>query len=218
MLFCHITSRVKSDPYQNLLAEKGGDGFPYLAFMDAGGNVLARHDGPRTVEGFKETALAANDFLSLKAKAAKGDKQARYRLLVAQLELGQLTSAEARKKLDEMKYLTKEQRDVIIIGPLANLEVREIGSSTITSDKASREEAAKKFLEMKKAGRLPTGSRETQFFWITIMSYAETEKDAVLFEEGLNALKARFASNPRAQKFFEEKEALLQKLKEGSKQ
>ena len=41
ILFCHITSHVKSDPYQDLLMKKGGHGWPHLAFLDAKGEVVA---------------------------------------------------------------------------------------------------------------------------------------------------------------------------------
>lgn len=59
MLFLHVTTGMKGGRYDDLLREKGGYGFPYLVFMDATGDVLLEHEGPRTVAGFRETGARA---------------------------------------------------------------------------------------------------------------------------------------------------------------
>lgn len=213
VLFCHITSMVKGDAHPDLLEEKGGKGFPYLAFLDDDGNVIATVEGPRTVAGFAESSKKAHAFLELKAKAAKGDGQAKIDFLTARLELGQLKPADARKQIDALGKLTPEQK-AKLDGLLADAEVMEI-ASTVTDDKATQKAAAEKFLAMKKAGRVPSGEQASQMFWILIMNLAEAEKDAATFEEGLKALKAKFGNDPNVAAFFKKKEATLKKLKGG---
>ena len=70
---------------------------------------------------------------------------------------------------------------------------------------------------MKKAGRIPTDEERMQPFWIFMMDYAEDKKEVATFEEALKALKEKFGGNPQAAKFFEQKEEILKKLKEGAK-
>jgi hypothetical protein len=204
---------VAEDKDQKLLQEKGGRGFPYIVFMDAEGNIVAKHQGQRTVSAFVETGKKAKAFQDLKTKADKGDKAAKFDYLVAQIEMGHLDLAAANKRIEEIaKDITADQKKKLD-GLVVNLEVSDIGSKV--KDETGKTEAAKKFLAMKKAGRVPTGEMEVQMFWIWIMDQAAADRDAATFEEGLNALKARFADNPNAKKFFEQREAQLQKLKEG---
>jgi hypothetical protein len=182
--------------------------------MDAEGNVLATHNGPRTVEGFEQTGKKALAFLDLKKKAEKGDKAAKTELLIAQAELGHLPPDEIQKRMGEVT-LTAEQK-TRLEGILATTEVRAI-LGTVGRDPASQREAGKKFWEMRKAGKpAPAGEQESFAYWLLIMAHAEGVKDAVPFEEALNALKAKLGANPQAKKVLEEREAALKKLKEGA--
>lgn len=58
MLFCHITSQVPGDENQNLLRQMGGRGFPYLIYLNADGERLGVHNGPRSVAAFKQSGAA----------------------------------------------------------------------------------------------------------------------------------------------------------------
>jgi hypothetical protein len=214
VLFCHITSHVPTDKHHDLLEKAGGQGFPHIVFMDSEGKVLAEHDGPRDPDAFAKTGEKAKSFLALKAKAEKGDKAAQVDYALAALELGQIKAAEAREKLKGHK-LSKAQ-DEKLAELLVTAEVKEI-METVTNDEATQNAAAKKFHEMKKAGKpAPADDRLVQPYWILMMNWAEDEKNAALFEECLKALKAKFADNPQAQNFFKAKEAKLKELKEGS--
>ena len=215
VLYCNIMTHVAGDKDQDLLEKVGGQGFPHMVFMDAEGKVLAEHEDARTAEAFGKTGEKAKSFLALKDKAEKGDKAAQVEYALAQLELGQIKPAEAQEKLKGAK-LSKEQQ-AKLDGLVSTGEVREI-METVTQDKATQVAAAKKFLEMKKAGKAaPADDRLVQPYWILMMNYAEGEKDAALFEECLKALKARFASNVQAQGFFKAKEEALKKLKDENK-
>ena len=215
MLYCNITSHVPADKDQDLLEQKGGEGFPYLIFMDSKGNVLAKHEDQRDAEGFARTGKKATAFLELKAKADKGDKAAQIDVAIAQLELGHITSEEARKKLSGLGTISKAQQakmDALLVAA----EVRETLKS-VTEEKGTQLAAGKKFLDMRKAGKAAPEGDEAQGFWILIMIYAEEQKDAGTFSDALKALKAKYAGNPQAAEFFREKEATLKKLQDGKK-
>ena len=73
VLFCHITSRVNGDPHQDLLQQKGGQGFPHLVFMNAEGEVVAQPQG-RSAEAFAKAHAAYLNCLELAKKLEAGDK------------------------------------------------------------------------------------------------------------------------------------------------
>jgi hypothetical protein len=211
VLFCHITTQIQGEKHGNLLEEKGGEGFPHIVFMDAQGNVLAVHEEERSAEGFSKTGAKAKTFVTLKEKAAKGDPAAKIDFIIAQLDMGQLKAAEAEKQLKDAGKLSKEQQaklDEI----LANATVMDIVKAIESENEAK--EAGKKFYEMQKAGKPgPTSDQAIQPYYILGMNAAEEAKDAATFEKNLNALKAKFGSNPQASKFFEAKEKKLEELK-----
>lgn len=213
MLFCHVTSRVKDAKYDDLLGQKGGQGFPHLVAMDSEGDVLAELEGPRSVQGFEGMMAKAREFVELVKKAKAGDKEAKYKVLVHRLKMGGIPAEEVEKEAKAAGPLTREQEETIQ-SLLANASVMEVLKNI--KDKGSKLEAGKKFLEMKKAGKpAPSGEQEVQAYWILMMEYAEDQKDAATFEEALNALKKKFGDNPQAQQFFKTKEEALKKLKEG---
>lgn len=218
MLFVHITTQIKGEKYGDLLSEKGGNGFPYLVFMDKDGTVLVEHQGPRTVDAFEETGKKAVESLELHKKADAGDKDAKVKVVIADLEAGHIKAAEAKKKLEGIE-LTADQKKAFEQG-LANGEIRDIVDSYHPTDQASankaREEIAQKFLERKKAGKpAPTGEREVQMYWMLLMGHAEKVKDAALYEEGYNALEKRFADNPQAKNALAHMKKTLETLKKG---
>lgn len=211
VLFCHITTQIQGEKHGNLLEEKGGQGFPYIIFMDSEGNVLAVHEADRTPEAFGKTGQKAKAFIALKEKAAKGDKAAKIDYIIAQLELGQLTADEADKKIKDTGTPTKAQ--------LAKLESERVNASVLEIVKKIESEdeakaAGKKFYEMQKAGQPgPTSEQAVQPYYILGMNAAEEAKDAATFEKNLKALRAKFGDNPQAKRFFDAKEKVLEEMK-----
>jgi len=190
VLFCHITSQVKEDKHQNLLSQRGGRGFPHLAFLDAEGLLLAVHNGQRTAAGFDETVVKAKAFVDLRKKAEAGDKAAKLEHFLQAMDLGHFTADELRKRAKELD-LGKDHMAKVEAACL-NMEIAAIFEG-VTQDKTTWVPAGKKFAEMKKAGRVPTDPSVAPNFWVFIMEYAYSEKDAPLFEEGLAAMKERKA-------------------------
>jgi len=217
VLFCHITSHVKDRKHDNLLSEKGGRGFPHLVAMDSAGDVLAEHEDEREADAFERTMAKAREFVDLQKKAAAGDKGAKVKVLVHRLKMGSLSPEEAEKAVAEAGPLSRDQEQEIQ-GLLSDAAIKGVLKNLKMGDPQGKLDAGKKFLERKKAGKpAPTGDMEIQIYWIFMMDYAETQKDAATYEEALNALKAKFGGNPQAQQFFKTREAALNRLKEGKK-
>lgn len=207
----HLTTRVKTDPHQNLLREKGGSGFPYLVFMNAEGDVIAQQRD-RSVAGFTKTLTALTTLASLEKKAAAGDRDAAVELFIAQLDLGKHKVADAKARLKELGELSPEQR-ARVNEPLTNLEVQELMSSARSADaqKAVREQ----LLAMRKEGRVPTGMYATSF-WSQLLMKAEADKDIPLAEDAATHLKELMKSRPGAERMLKQLDERLAKLKGGS--
>jgi len=211
VLFCHITTQIDGEKHGNLLEQKGGQGFPYIIFMDADGTVLAEHQGERSAAGFAKTGVAVKDYTTLKAKADKGDKAAQIDFVIASLTLGKISAADAEKKIKEAGAPTKEQQ-AKLDGELVNAAVMDI-MKTVEDDDSAKV-AGKKFYEMEKAGKPgPTGDQAMQPYYILMMQAAEAAKDPVVFEKALNVLKKKFGDNPNAKRFFEANTKKLEELK-----
>jgi len=210
VLFCHNTSRVETDPYPSLLGEKGGSGFPYLVFMDQNGNVIAKHQGNRSVEAFQTTMGRADEFLALEKKAASGERDAKLDLFLQQLELRHFNLEQAnakRKELGQLPEETSKKVDGLLIG----LEV-----SQIVGKIQDRKEIAKvggPLVKMFEAGRIPTGS-DARMFWSVLLMYAEETKDIPLFEKLVARLEQDAGDDPRAKAMAESAKKRLEKLRE----
>jgi hypothetical protein len=202
-LFCHITSQVPEDKHQDLLEQKGGQGFPHIVFMDAEGNVLATHEGPRTVAGFESTGRMVAGWAEARTKAAAGDAAAKVDVVLYEIELGKTKLEEGREKLKGLGELTEAQK-----GRLDALETKVKVEEIVQSahDQASAEAAGQKLHELKKAGKkLPEGDPMLRAWWGLLKMHAEKSEDADLYEEALTALKKLV---------FEEHEATLKRLRE----
>lgn len=208
MLFCHVTSRVEADPHQGLLQEKGGRGFPYLAFMDADGNVLAKQ-GERSVEGFEKTLKTIKDFFALENKAAGGDQAAGVDALIAGLELGRYDAEKATEMMGKLGKIPADKKKVID-GMLVNLEVDAVVATVRTKEQAA--EAGKKLLAMEKEGRVPTG-RSARTFYSLILEAHAAEKDAKAYEKTLDVLKELLKGERNAARMLKGYEDTLEKLK-----
>lgn len=172
--------------------------------------MVAKHQADRTVPLFLETGKKGKAFVELRAKAEKGDKAAQYDYLVAQLELGLVKSADARKRLEAMADLTADQKkkaDEMLV----DFDVQDILAG-VTKEAKTRLDAGQKFLDMRKADRVPKGDREFQQFHMMIMDYCESAKDAPGFEEAYKALKDKYGDKMRKD-FLQKSDERLKKLR-----
>lgn len=208
-MFCHITTSIQGEKHGNLLEEKKGQGWPHFVFMDAAGDLLAIHEDEPSAAGFARTGEKVKAFTTVKEKAAKGDKAAQVDLIIAQLDMGQLSPEEAEKKMKEAKP-TKEQE----IKFSAMLTVAAILKAVEAIGSEAEEKAlAKKFYEGYKEGKPgPTSEHAMQPYYVLIMSHAEATKDAKTYAAALKTLHDRFGKVEAAKDFFEKAEKTLKEL------
>jgi len=210
----HITSRIKGEKYPDLLKEKGGRGFPYLAFMDAEGNVLAHPKG-RSVEAFDATLSGdVPEFFDLqkKAEAEDSSKEDKAAFFMKRFALGHLDSKQMKKAIGKGSILSDEQVKQIT-GKLAEAKVEEILRGVNPRDEKKVGKAAKQLIALEKSDGLPPG-RAGLNAWFIIMTDASQKKDAKGFERAFSAMKKGGANNPRWIKAQEER---LKELQGGKK-
>ncbi|MCE9582770.1 MAG: hypothetical protein K8T20_09780 [Planctomycetes bacterium] len=222
-----MTTHVEGDKDQDLLGEKGGNGFPFLIFMDADGNTVAHHEGQRTSEAFLASLATADEFSALRKKAAGGDAAAKLEVFMKDLEFGNMKYEAAKAAADKLGDAAKEKK-AEIDGLLAGLEYKDIlagvnkkaeamGQPTPEQIKVLRVEAGKGFTAMLKAGHVPAAEEDKQTFYMLMLDSAEDAKDAATFEKALAAVKEMLSGNPQAGKFISDKEEILKTLKGNDK-
>jgi len=216
VLFLHITARIEGRKDDGLLATIGGSYFPYLVAMDDAGKVVALMDGDRTADGFRAMMKSGKEYVDWRSKAEKGDSVAKIEVFIRDMMLGEYKDLEsAMKQLAAMKNVSKDQK-TRIDEQLVLLEVQDVLKPVRENREPSKVQelnaaAGKTFLEMHKKGRVPKAERMFGDFYSAILIHAEVEKDIPVFEEALKLLEERF---PKAQKFFDAKRKVLEKLKE----
>ena len=212
VLYCHVTSRVDGDRLAALPQDKGSTGLPYVALLDDEGTLVVRFTGRWELPLLTAAAKKAQAFVDLKVKAAS-DPAAKADLALARLELEEerLTLDDARKRVDGLGELSADQK-ARATGLLADIEAIAI-ARTVGRDPQTRIDAGRRMAAMKKAGRVPTGDDPSQSFWVYLMDFAEDAKDAALFAEALEALKARLADSPGLKRFVEEQTKRLEGMR-----
>ncbi len=208
MLFCHLTTRVTGDKYPTLLSEKKGTGFPYLVFLDADGNLIAKA-GERTVAAFQKSLKAIAEIKTLESKQNGGDKSVGAKLLIAKLQLGTIAYEEAktqRAAISKLDASTQQELDQL----LTNLEFSSSMQGPSTKEvSAARQLAAAAMFE---AGRCPDGQMATSFYSL-VMTHAEATQNVKLYEQALNKLKQAIGANSPFQRLIEQREKVLEKMK-----
>ena len=212
VLFCHITSKVEGDAYQSLLGEKGGRGFPFLVFLNADGDVVARHAGQRNAEGFAATGKGAQDFIALKKRVEEGDESARADYFMARLAMGSMAPDVARAELEGLGDALSEEQRTSAEDQIFGAEVS-AGLQSARRDPEALAKLGASWIEHLRAGRTPAG-RAAMGFYMAIIEHAKAEKDVKVFEEALDGLRKSVSDNPRAQGFVKRIEDQLAKLKE----
>lgn len=209
--YLHVTSHVEGRKDEGLFGEYGGRGFPTLMFLDASGKKLADQND-RSVDGFRKTATSLTAMTDLRARIAKGEKGLGPKLLIAELNLGQVDFAEAQKRFKsfkKMKPAVKKQ----IAAMLVDSEVDSLFKSA-GQDREKYEALGKVFAKMVKDGRIPTGSSATMF-WSGVMEFAKGEKDVGLYEKAYNWLFAKYGGDERYADHFKGLAETLADLKKG---
>lgn len=206
----HLTTRVEGDPHQNLLREKGGNAFPYLVFMDAEGEVLAKQ-GDRSVDALLASAKALKELPALTKRVADGDPKAKIDLFVAELALGRLTFEQATARHAELVNVQKEQ-EAKILPQLATLEYQQL--ITAMRDASKRAETQTRILAMFRDGRTPRGMYELNFL-TQVMAAAEQARDADTFAKAFARFEELTKDRKGIDRAIEQMRQRLEKLRDG---
>jgi hypothetical protein len=212
VLYCHISTRIPSDPDGCLFAEKGGNAFPTLMIMDEDGNVLARQCGERSLRVVKEVLAEGQAFASLIKRAQTGDAETKYECLVKQIQYGHFTPEVARSKVKDLGNLSADRKgwfESAIISRECSMALLEIRKAC---DEAGQYKAARKLVDMKKAGHVPSDSNVFPF-WEWVMACARQDRDVALFEDGLLAIKALLPDDANRREKLQESENTLESMK-----
>lgn len=218
VLFCHITSYVKGEKYQSLLSEKGGQGFPYLAFMDAEGNVIGKPMG-RSVSSFEEGAKKAQAYLDLLNKKDK-TKAEQLQLLEQQLDLGTIKAKAAKAKVKELGLDDAKQAELAKkIALLAKKEVdKEIGGLLAKAGIRSRADVptkgpalGEKYWKLYQAGKRPHAKSAANYFYFFLIQYGLKAEKVKPVEIAIDAIEKLFGE--RAKPFVAMQRKKLEELK-----
>lgn len=208
--FLHVTTRIEGRLNDDLLSVYGGRGFPTLKFLDAEGKAVAEPGG-RSVEAFQTTADALNSLADLKKRIAKGEKGLDAKLLLAEMNLGSVTFADAKKRLAGMKKVKPETK-AKIKAALVNLEFDDLLNSMT---RENQDEIGEKVAKMAKDGRIPTGDT-ADMFWSVVSGWADENGDVVLLEKGYNHLFKKYGEEERAKEYFEKLKERIEELKKNA--
>ncbi|HZE98778.1 MAG TPA: thioredoxin family protein [Planctomycetota bacterium] len=212
ILYCHITTMIPGEKYGDLLEQKGGHAFPFLVFMDAGGDVIVEHEGERSASAFTSSGEKARGWLALKDKAAKGDAAAKIDFAILQLSMGQAKPEEAQKTIQEAGALSKEQQ-AKLDAELVNAEIR-IAVRAVRNDEQAAELGKKYYARMREGKPAPTADNAIQAYYMLGMDAAAEAKDAATFETAYKVLFEKYGKMEGAGAFFEAKQKQLKELQE----
>ncbi|MHC5210834.1 MAG: hypothetical protein ACYTG2_08965 [Planctomycetota bacterium] len=215
VMFAHVTTRIEGRKDDDLLSRKGFNSFPSLAVMNADGDLLAKLDGSRDVDGFREMMAAGAKVEEIRSRPDKSlDDE--YSLLTHDINMGNADVESARARADSLEGLDEARRKEVE-GLLTDLEIK-----AVLGQPKSREEfeelsrkAAGVFAQMWAEGRVPTSDEAAEPFYILILNHAETTGDVALFERSLAKLRETFGETERTARFFEAQAERLEKLKAG---
>jgi hypothetical protein len=216
VLFCHISTRIPTEPFNHLFAEKGGNAFPTLMILDQDGNVLARQCGDRSMRVVRDLYAEGCRFSDLIKQCtcpdSKVDSDTRFDCLTKQIQYGHLAPEAARSRAAAIPRLPADRKAFLessIVSrecALALLDIRK------APDTAGQLSAAKKLVEMQKAGHIPSDTNVFPF-WEWVMSYASHNADIKLYEDGLIAMRALLPNDSDTRERLQEKEDTLNRMK-----
>jgi hypothetical protein len=204
VLFCHVTSQVEGDEDQDLLRQKGGSAFPYLAFLDAQGHVIAKPK-ERTVDSFHDAVEQdVATWFELVSAAEGGDGEAAANLFEKRVEFGHFDDFEAaRAEMTRHESLSPARRARLEQALIAQEFNRILGTVRGEAEAAA---GGARTLPMFEKGRIPKDQGLAFYYWAFLSQHAaETGKTELLGRciEELGAHSRARPLLPRLRKAYE---------------
>ena len=216
MLFCSIMSKVPGRKHDGLLSEKGGQGFPYLVFMDETGKVIGKPAG-RTVAAFRQGAR----YLTLE-RQEKRTTEEEVEFLELGLAMGSLDPAKAKEILATLE-LSDEQKaklEEAIKAAEGQAKIRAlVGQIKSRQDVQSKGSSiGKQLYALYQEGVRPAkGSQESIAMYQLMITHGLQDKVVAPARAGLDELKAALEGNKRAAGFLKQMEAQVTALEDSQK-
>ncbi|HEX5137177.1 MAG TPA: hypothetical protein VFY93_09405 [Planctomycetota bacterium] len=207
-------TRIEDRKDDELLYDLGGREHPSIFFLDAEGEVLARHDADDpSVRALEETGAKVARLLDLRKKAASGDEAAKLDLLIVQCDLGVIEFPDLETEIEGKELSAEQQRAV---GALrADAAVSDMGLVLAKNrDQAARDMAAEEFAGLYEKGTHPVRAANRRIYWGVLADHAAAAKDAPMLKDALAGLRAALGDEPpqRALDRLRELEARLKEL------
>jgi len=212
-MFVHVTTRIGDRKYEELLFDKGGNSFPSIMFLDAGGEVIAIHKRANTMKGFEVTSALIGRYRDLKKKVDGGDASAKTDLLITEGDLGRMDYYEVEEALDGVK-LTADQQEVLLRIKADNAATEHeamLRAARFSAD--SLKDAGEEFLELYKEGARPSIAQAQRIYWWALGLYAGETKNAAVLEDAIKQAKTLLPDDKFMRRKVTEFEATLAKLK-----
>jgi len=207
--FLHVTTRIEGRANDDLLGVYGGRGFPTLKFLNAEGKALGEPQG-RDIASFDAVITKIKNLDELRERIKKGEKGLDAKLLLAELKMGAVDFADAKKRFASIKKIKPEVKaeiETAIIG----LEFNEIMSSMTEEN---YKELGAKVAEMARTGRIP-GGYDKDMFWQVVAGWADENGDLPLLKKGYKYLNEKYGSNERAKQFLDNMKTRIAELEKG---
>lgn len=177
VLFCHVTSQVEGDAHQDLLRQKGGSAFPYLAFLDAAGNVIAKPKD-RTVDAFHDAVEQDVAAWFELVEASADDADAAARLFEKRVEFGHFDDFDAaRAEMARYESLSPARRARLEQALIAQEFNRILGTVRGEAEAAA---GGARTLPMFEKGRIPKDQGLAFFYWAFLAQHAAETGNAEL--------------------------------------
>jgi hypothetical protein len=212
VLYCHVSTRVPSDPHGTLFSEKGGTAFPTLMVLDGEGSVLARQCGERSMCAVRGVVDEAKCFAAMIQCAGSADADTRYTCFLKQVELGHFDPESARAKAKDLGALAPDRQTRLAAAITSREFALAVAEIRKAPDDAGRLQAAARLVEMKKAGHIPADGNVLAF-WDWVIAYAAHSRDPGLYEDGLVATKRILPDDASSRELIRERQAELDRMK-----
>lgn len=213
VLFLHNTSYVMDEPYPKLLTEKGGNGYPTVAFLDHTGRLLTQQPDPiRKTTEFAVSLERLNRWSKLRAEVAEEAAGKRGKLFLMEVDLRMVGYAEAHRRLATLAKQLSKSETAKVERALVDMEFQSVFRTTDRRDQKSMIAAGEKFAAMIDKNRIPR-SRQIITFWQAALLFAESRKDADQFAKIFERAKKEMGDDPRAKRYMQSVEGRLKRLR-----
>jgi hypothetical protein len=194
--YLNVMTRIEDRPDDELLYDLGGHEHPSIFFLDAQGNVLARHDADDpSVKALEETGAKVARSLDLKKKADAGDAAAKIDLAILRCDLGVTELFDLEGELEGSKLTPEQEHAVGVLR--ADSTVSDMRAVLAQNrDQAAKDMATGEFVALYGKGTHPAHVANRRAYWPVIADLALARKDVAMLKDAIAGLKEAWGTEP----------------------